>query len=44
MMTTVTQAQASGAVRRINRFDSSWLLWLALIAVLAFLVLNPSCD
>jgi iron(III) transport system permease protein len=41
MMTTVTQAQASGTVRRINRFDSSWLLWLALIAVLAFLVLNP---
>lgn len=40
-MTTVTQAQASGTVRRINRFDSSWLLWLALIAVLAFLVLNP---
>jgi iron(III) transport system permease protein len=41
MMATVTEAQASGTVHRINRFDPSWLLWLALIAVLAFLVLNP---
>jgi iron(III) transport system permease protein len=41
MMATVTEVHASGTVRRIHRFDPSWLLWLALIAVLAFLVLNP---
>src|SRR5260370_12593607 len=31
----------SGVASRLRRLDASILLWLALIAVLAFLVLNP---
>jgi iron(III) transport system permease protein len=33
--------QFSGVASRLRRLDASILLWLALIAVLAFLVLNP---
>jgi iron(III) transport system permease protein len=33
--------QFSGVASRLRRLDASLLLWLALIAVLAFLVLNP---
>jgi iron(III) transport system permease protein len=33
--------QFSGVASRLKRLDASILLWLALIAVLAFLVLNP---
>ena len=40
-MVTVTEAQPSGTARHIHRFDPGLLLWLALIAVLVFLVLNP---
>ena len=31
----------SGLASRIRRLDASVLLWLVLIAVLAFLILNP---
>ena len=31
----------SGIASRLRRLDASMLLWLALIAVLAFLILNP---
>ena len=41
MTAILTQDQPAGALRRVNRFDPSLLLWLGLIAVLAFLVLNP---
>ena len=33
--------QFSGVAASLRRLDASLLLWLALIAVLAFLVLNP---
>ena len=33
--------QFSGLASRIRRLDASMLLWLVLIAVLAFLILNP---
>ena len=41
MTAILIQDQPAGALRRVNRFDPSLLLWLGLIAVLAFLVLNP---
>src|SRR5580698_201060 len=41
MSVALTRDHQAGGVRRISRFDPSLLLWLALIAVLAFLVLNP---
>ena len=37
----VRALQFSGVVSRLKRLDASMLLWLALIALLAFLVLNP---
>jgi iron(III) transport system permease protein len=37
----LTRDHQAGGVRRFDRFDPSLLLWLALIAVLACLVLNP---
>jgi ABC-type sugar transport system permease subunit len=37
----VRAVQFSGIAARLKRLDASLLLWLALIAVLAFLVLNP---
>ena len=37
----VRTVQFSGLASRMRRLDASMLLWLALIAVLAFLILNP---
>jgi iron(III) transport system permease protein len=41
MSVALTRDHQAGGVRRFDRFDPSLLLWLALIAVLACLVLNP---
>jgi iron(III) transport system permease protein len=41
MSVALTRDHQAGGVRRFGRFDPSLLLWFALIAVLAFLVLNP---
>src|SRR3974390_3104958 len=37
----VRAVEFSGLASRIRRLDASFLLWLALISVLAFLILNP---
>ena len=41
MTVALSQDHPSSEIRRASRFDPSLLLWLALIAVLAILVLNP---
>ena len=41
MSVALTRGHPAAGVRRFGRFDPSLLLWLALIAVLACLVLNP---